>query len=151
MHATTKTTSGMAAALALLVTLSVPVKAETDIVANGALNFFFPHGAVSLAIGQPIYRHYGNTDYHYEKRHYVPKYSGKSHHYQNYNRHYRDAPVRYVVIEKPNRHRSYDDRHPSTHHDNYSRHGYKGDGHHHGKSKDYSSKDYRNHDRRFRL
>lgn len=106
MRATTKTTYGMAAALALLLTLSASVKADTDIVANGALNFFFPHGAVSLAIGEPLHRHYGHSDYRYEKRRYAPEYR-KGHYYDRHDhKYYKKAPKHYVVIEQPHR------RHP---------------------------------------
>lgn len=106
MRATSKTLYGVAVTLALLLTLSAPAKAETDIVANGALNFFFPHGAVSLSIGEPLHRHYTGSDYHYEKRRYIPKHT-KRHHYDRHNhRYYQQAPKHYVVIEQPHR------RHP---------------------------------------
>ncbi len=35
----------------------VPARAEVDIVTNGALNFFFSHGAISISLGTPIYLH----------------------------------------------------------------------------------------------
>lgn len=97
------------AALLPLLTLSAPLKAETDIVANGALNFFFPHGAVSLALGQPVYT--------YQKSHqhqYVPEYR-KSYLYQHNDRHdhkYRYAPEHFIVIEKPSRHHAEYKEHP---------------------------------------
>lgn len=42
-------------ALLISLLLIMPAKAEVDIVANGALNFFFPHGAISVSLGTPIY------------------------------------------------------------------------------------------------
>ncbi len=147
MCVTSKKIYGVSAALALLLTLSAPAKAETDIVANGALNFFFPHGAVSLAIGEPFHRHYKSSDYHYEKRRYIPKHT-KRHHYDRHNhRYYQQAPKHYVVIEQPHRRHPVFSDHPRnngyTRNNSHTRH-------HHNEWRDSkpNKRDYRNESKR---
>lgn len=104
MCVSTRIQYGLASALVVLLTLSTPARAETDIVANGALNFFFPHGAVSIAIGEPLHRHYENKDYRYEKRRYAPEYRKPHENYQHNSTYYKKAPKHYVVIKQPHTH-----------------------------------------------
>lgn len=115
----------LASALLVLLTFSATARADTDIRAHGTLNFFLPHGSVSLAIGEPRHRHYVNTDYLYEKRRYAPEYRKGHHnyqhnHYQQNNRYYKKAPKHYVVIQQPHKHHPVFIDHPRK--DNHARH-----------------------------
>lgn len=151
---------GFAALLPLLLTLSTPLKAETDIIANGALNFFFPHGAVSLAIGQPVFAYQTNKIYHNHEHQYAPKYKN-NHTYQYNERHDHNYPKNassyFIIIEKPSRYHAEYQEHSKQnyqtrqHHKNewrsseYYRNGHRNPSessrHSYKKSKDYD--DYR--------
>jgi hypothetical protein len=83
----------LSSALFLSLLLAVPVKADIDIVASGALNFFFPHAAVSVSLGQPIYR-YGDRKTHRSSQYHKHRYS---------HRRYSNS---YFIVKKPHK-RSY--------------------------------------------
>lgn len=100
--------------------LAAPVKAEVDIVANGALNFFFPHGAISVSLGQPVYL-YGDRKIRRSSKHY------HDHNYAYRNDSHRSYSNSYLIIQKPLKrsYKHYPYSHKQKHQAQYNNKGYK--------------------------
>jgi hypothetical protein len=98
----------LALAFITLVFSSASVQAETNVIASGALNLFFPHSGVSISLGQPQTRYHNEIYFRSDTHRYAPK---AAHHYQHdaryskNNRYYKKAPTQYLVIEQPIRQR----------------------------------------------